>query len=334
MSDQIVQKFQNQLFIDVFNPNKLSGFGLPPRLNDRFSVKPDTNFICSGPRGRGKSSIIKFLLKLHNIPYRYINCGESGNIDTLRDEIDSFCTEIQLVDTPDGPKRSEIKYVFFDEIDGSSAKFFDGLKGAMDVNSKTTRFCATTNYYHKLPDPIKSRFEHINFEFQNDEEREVAYRSYSNRMKAIIMKSLESSIEEDVFQRMINMHFPDYRGILQELEKLYRMNIRNITNEIYFTKTVEHKDLFDLICTNTDPADLYKKIVGKYALSAIDVMDSLHKYFIPYVEQYHATALRAIPNIIVTIWEHQNSLPNVIDPAICLESCAFKLNQIILNAKK
>lgn len=326
-------KFSDQLFIDVFCPKKLNSFVLPERIRKRFEGGMYGNILLGGSSGLGKSSLLRVMLDVSGIPYLYINASESGGIDTLRGEIDKFCTEVQLVIRDGASTASTIKYVYFDEIDGASKTFFDALKGFMDTY-KNTRFCATTNHYNKIPAATQSRFEYIDFDFIGSEEEQFVLANYKARIKAIITKSLESTIDDNAFDRLINRNFPDFRGVLQDLERLYRSNVRHITLEEFNTKSYQFKDLFDLIITGGKPEDHYKKIMGKYSSTAYDVMDALHKDFIDYLEQNHPTLAKTIPYLIYTIWEHQKSLPDVIDPAIAVESCAFKMMGLIQNAKK
>ncbi len=327
-------KFGNRLFIDVFCPTKLANFVLPARIKKRFADGVHGHLLLGGNPGLGKSSLLRILLDANNIPYYYINASESGGIDTLRGEIEAFCTQVQLVLADGNQKASDVKYVYFDEIDGASQSFFNALKGFMDIYSKNVRFAATTNHYNKIPPAIKSRFEYVTFDFMNSSEEQEVLTSYKARVKAIITKSLEMTIDDNAFEALINKNFPDFRGVLQDLERLYRSGIKKITLDEFTTKSYQFKDLFELIINSATPEENYKKIMGKYASNAHDVMDAFHHDFIGYIEQSHPTLIKAIPYLVHTIWEHQKSLPDVIDPAIAVESCSFKMIGIIQQAKK
>lgn len=319
---------KERLFIDVFCPKELKNFVLPTRIKKRFENGISTNVICSGAPGEGKSSLLKMLTK--DMATLYINTSEEGSIDVLRGKVDTFCSQVQIRE--DGSKHP-LKFVIFDEIDGASDKFFDALKGFMDVYSKTTRFGATTNYYNKIKSPIKSRFEHIDFDYQNQEERDQVFAGYKTRILSIA-KKVGLTFSDEAFDRLIKHNFPDFRGALQDLERFYHSGTTQIGLTEFNDKTYEYKDLFELILTGGKPEDIYKKVMGKYSAVASDVLDSLHKHFPIYIEENHNPLSRAIPYCIHTIWEHQNSLPNVVDPAIAVESCVYKLSGLIANARK
>ena len=153
---------KNKLFTDVFSPKKLKDFVLPERISKQFENGINTHSLFYGTHGIGKSALAKILMKDH--PHLYINASEEGRIDVLRGEISNFCSDVQL--NEEG-KKSDIKIVMLDEIDGVSQSFFDALKGFMDQFGEHVRFVATSNYINKVPTPIQSRFDCVNFNVES-----------------------------------------------------------------------------------------------------------------------------------------------------------------------
>lgn len=319
----------NTLFIDLFSPKSFDSFCLPKRVKEQLSNGlAGRNLMFSGEPGIGKSSIAKFLLKEYS--FKYINASESGNIDTLRGDTETFCTTVQLKENVN----SDIKYVMFDEIDGASDKFFDALKGFMDSYSRIgVRFIATTNYYHKLKAPIQSRFQHIDFDYVNENEKQEVYKFYRARIKAIITKSLEMNFDEEAENRLINSSFPDFRTALQTLESLYRSGIREVNAQTLVSKSSSYTDVFELIINGGGAEKIYSKVLGKYATNGSDILAALHKSFPSFIESSHKNLTIAIPKAIEIIWENQKSLPFVIDPALCAENCILQLSSLIQTVK-
>ena len=68
--------------------------------------------------------------------------------------------------------------------------FFKALRATMDQFATNARFVATCNYINKVPDPIQSRFEMIDFDFSKEEETEI--------MKHYIMRILKICKEESI----------------------------------------------------------------------------------------------------------------------------------------
>ena len=65
------------------------------------------------------------------------------------------------------------KVVILDEVDGVSDQFFKALRATMEQFASNSRFIATCNYINKLPDPILSRFEVINFDFDKEDAKAI-----------------------------------------------------------------------------------------------------------------------------------------------------------------
>jgi hypothetical protein len=92
-----------------------------------------------------------------------------------------------------------------------------------------------------------------------------------------------------------------------------------------------YKDVFELIFNETDPVKNYKYLVGEYSNRVDEILQTLGEEFIEYIQSEKGNSTKHIPQIAVTVAEHQAQRVHVIDPAITMLSCIYKLQEIIRN---
>ena len=153
----------NQLFTEKYRPKNLDSLILPERVMKKFMNGVQQNMLFAGSPGTGKTSTAKALVNQYDLPYLYINASTDTSVDVIRTRITDFCSTMSILDD-----RDKFKVVILDEIDGVSDQFFKALRATMDQFNVNARFIATCNYINKVPDPIQSRFEMIDFDFSKD----------------------------------------------------------------------------------------------------------------------------------------------------------------------
>ena len=87
--------------------------------------------------------------------------------------------------------------------------------------------------------------------------------------------------------------------------------------------------MFELVFNESDPAKNYKLLVSQYANRVDDILQTLGAEFIEYIQQEKSIAVKFIPQIIITVAEHQAQRNHVIDPVITMLSCVYKIQTII-----
>lgn len=323
------KNMKKKLFTDVFSPQKLENFILPERISKQFKDGIGVHSLFYGTQGVGKSALAKILMRDH--PHLYINASEEGRIEVLRGEINNFCSEVQLNNTGN---KSSIKVVFLDEIDGVSLSFFDALKGFMDQYGENVRFIATSNYINKIPAPIQSRFDCINFNTESSQEEADLKMGYRNRLNGIITKPLKSTIEDVALDFIVDQNFPDFRGALQTLQRLHVSGLNKITLEDVKKRSYEFKTLYDLILDGGKPEDIHTILMGDYATKVIEVLSALDEGFINYIKLNRPNYHFMIPHICIEVAKYQGSLHTVIDLAITMKACVYRLMALAANSKK
>ena len=310
------------LFTEKYRPKNLSDLILPERVMNKFRDGITQNMLFAGSPGTGKTSTAKAIVQQFDLPYLYINASTDTSVDVIRTRITDFCSTMSILDD-----RNKFKVVILDEVDGVSDQFFKALRATMEQFASNSRFIATCNYINKLPDPILSRFEVINFDFDKSEEAELT-KKYIRREYEICGKE-DMKIEKPALVEFVRRNFPDLRSTLNKLQGFKSQGTSNITVDDVKKFNSVYKDVFELIFNETNPVKNYQHLVGEYSNRVDDVLQTLGEEFIEYIQVEKPNQTKCIPQIAITVAEHQAQRQNVIDPVITLLSCVYKIQEII-----
>ena len=310
------------LFTEKYRPKDLTDLILPERVMNKFKDGLTQNMLFAGSPGTGKTSTAKAIVQQWDLPYLYINASTDTSVDVIRTRITDFCSTMSILDD-----RNKFKVVILDEVDGVSDQFFKALRATMETFASNSRFIATCNYINKLPDPILSRFEVINFDFDKAEENELT-KKYIRRVYDICGKE-GMTIEKPALVEFVKRNFPDLRTTLNKLQGYKTQGTTNITVADVKKFNSVYKDVFELIFNETDPVKNYQQIVGEYSNRVDDVLQTLGDEFIQYIQAEKQSAVRFIPQIAVTVAKHQAQRNLVIDQVITLLSCVYSLQEIV-----
>ena len=310
------------LFTEKYRPKNLEDLILPERVMSKFKDGITQNVLLAGSPGTGKTSTAKAIVQQFDLPYIYINASTATSVDVIRTRITDFCSTMSILDD-----RGKFKVVILDEVDGVSDQFFKALRATMEQFASNSRFIATCNYVNKIPDPILSRFEVINFDFDKAEESELT-KKYIRRVYDICGKE-EMTIEKPALVEFVKRNFPDLRTTLNKLQGYKTQGTSNITEVDVKKFNSVYKDVFELIFNEMDPIVNYKHLVGEYSNRVDDVLQTLGEEFIEYIQTEKPQNARHIPQIAITVAEHQAQRTLVIDPVITLLSCVYKIQEIV-----
>jgi len=312
----------NSLFTEKYRPKNLNDLILPNSVMNKFKDGLSQNMLLAGSPGTGKTSTAKAIVNHFELPYIYINASTDTSVDVIRTRIIDFCSTMSILDD-----QNKFKVVILDEVDGVSDQFFKALRATMEQFASNSRFIATCNYINKLPDPILSRFEVIDFDFDKEEEAELT-KKYIRRVYDICGKE-EMTIEKPALVEFVKRNFPDLRTTLNKLQGYKTQGTTNITLEDVKKFNSVYKDVFDLVFNEMDPVKNYKYLVSEYSNRVDDILQTLGEEFIEYIQSEKSSYTKHIPQIAVVVAEHQSQRNFVIDPVITMLSCVYKLQEII-----
>jgi DNA polymerase III delta prime subunit len=310
------------LFTEKYRPKNLEDLILPDRVMNKFKDGLTQNMLLAGSPGTGKTSTAKAIVNQFGLPYLYINASTDTSVEVIRTRITDFCSTMSVLDD-----QGKFKVVILDEVDGVSDQFFKALRATMEQFASNSRFIATCNYINKLPDPILSRFEVINFDFDKSEETELT-KKYIKRVYEICGKE-EMTIDKPALVEFVKRNFPDLRSTLNKLQGYKSQGTTNITVEDVKKFNSVYKDVFELIFNEMDPVKNYKLLVSEYSNRIDEVLQSLGSDFVEYIQAEKPNQLKCIPQIVITVAEHQAQRVHVIDPVITMLSCVYKLQEIV-----
>ena len=309
------------LWTERYRPTTLDELIVPDRVFNKLKSGVYQNLLFYGGPGSGKTSSAKILASNH--PYIYINCSSETGVDIVRTKIAEFCSTLSVID---GEKK--LKVVILDEFDGVSDAYMKALRGTIEQFEKTARFVATCNYFNKIPDNIQSRFECINFDFNEVEEKEIE-KKYFKRVYEIV-KTEGMDIEKDALIELVRRKFPDLRSTINVLQGYYAEGKIKITAEDVKKFHGVFKDLYEHIFNpSNDEVKNYQFLVSNYSARVDDVVQALGTDFIEYIQMEKPQLMRRVGEICYEVNRHSYELRFVIDPAITMLSLVYKIQGII-----
>jgi DNA polymerase III delta prime subunit len=204
---------KNLLWCEKYRPNKIDDCILPERLKDTFKKFVEKNevpnLLLTGSAGTGKTTVAKALCHELDIDFLEINGSMSGNIDTLRVEIQNFASTVSM--------HGGRKVVILDEMDYLNPNSTQpALRNFMEQYSKNCGFIGTCNFKNKIIDPLLSRMSLVEF---NITKKEIAALGpkFMKRVEAIL-KEENVPYDPKAVAALIGKHFPDCRHVLVELQ--------------------------------------------------------------------------------------------------------------------
>ena len=315
----------NRLLTEILRPKTIDQLILPTRIKSLFGDGTlKQNFLFYGGPGLGKTSAAKVLANKY--PYIYINCSDETGVDTVREKINKWCSTISVMDG-----NESIKVVILDEIDGVSEQFFKALRGTIEKFAEQARFIGTCNYFNKIPDTMHSRFTLVNFDFLDAAEEEFIFNEQVKRASTVLSK-LNIVHTSEAVEELVKRCLPDMRKLFNRIQTMQISGVKELTKESILKTEWSFEDIFKICVGSPDPYNNYVFLINQYNSRVDDVLGALGNEFPRWLEEKLPSKVSCIPAIIVDVAQHQAQRVHVIDPAISMLACVYKI-QTILNSK-
>ena len=302
---------QHQVWVEKFRPTKIDDCILPEDIKSTFNnfvkQKYIPNLILSGGPGVGKTTVAKAMLSECGFDSIMINGSLNGGIDTLRFDIKNFASTVSFTDTR--------KYVILDEADYLSPLVQSALRNFMEEYSKNCGFILTCNYKNKIIEPLHSRCSVI--EFKIDTKNKSLLASKFMRRVENILESENIPYDKKVVAALIIKHFPDWRRILNELQRfsatgkidsdiLVSFSDDNFKKLVGFLKSKNFTEMRKWVAMNTDieATSLYRKLY-----------DTTNEYI---KDQF-------VPQLVLHIANYSYKGAFVADPEVNLVACLTEI---------
>jgi len=202
------------LWVEKYRPRTVSDCILPDTLKATFRefVEQDNipNMLLSGTAGTGKTTIARALCEELGCDYIIINGSEESGIDVLRTKIKDFASTVSLA--------GKVKVVILDEADYLNPNSTQpALRGFIEEFRKNCRFIFTCNYKNRIIPPLHSRTTVIDFKLNKEDKPKVAAKFFKRLTE--ILEQENVTFDNKVVAELLNKHFPDYRRVLNELQR-------------------------------------------------------------------------------------------------------------------
>lgn len=203
------------LWVEKYRPQKIDDCVLPESLKNTFkeyiSHGELPNFLFTGTAGVGKTTVAKALCNEVGAEYIMINGSDEGRyIDTLHTVVKGFATTVSLTNAK--------KVIIIDEADYMNAQSVQpALRNFIEEYSNNCRFIFTCNFKNRIIEPIHSRCSVIDFKIDHRDKQTIAAQFFKRASQ--ILKTENIEFDQKVVAELITKHFPDYRRIINELQR-------------------------------------------------------------------------------------------------------------------
>ncbi len=305
------------LWVEKYRPKTIAETILPEKLKSVFeqivASSELPNMLFTGTAGTGKTTVAKALCNQLNLDYILINGSEEGNIDTLRGKIKQFASSVSL--------QGGYKVIILDEADYLNPQSTQpALRGFIEEFSKNCRFILTCNFKNRIIQPLHSRCGVYEF---NTSRKDLAALCMQFLDRAcIILDEAEVKYEKGDLANLIMKHAPDWRRVLNELQK------NSVTGNIIRTDSgLGGSDIFsDLLrlLKEKDFKNMRQWVVNNIDTDASAIFRGLYDKMIDHLKP------QGIPQMVLILADYQYKHAFVADHELNVVAC---LTEIMANVE-
>jgi replication factor C small subunit len=307
----------SDLWVEKYRPLTVDDCILSDEMKDTFKNfiknKEIPNLMLTGSAGIGKTTIAKAICSEIGADYIMINASAERGIDIIRMNVRQFASTVSLTDNT--------KVIILDEADSMTDDAQKAIRGVFEEFYKNCRFILTCNFKTKLIKPIHSRCSVIDFTISKKNKPILAMKLLERVEYILSMENVEYS--KDVIVQLIMKYFPDFRRLLNELQR-YSVS-GSIDSGILATTNLNVTELVGFL-SNKEFTNVRKWVVDNLFNESDTVYRSI------YDSLYDSLEPASIPEAVVIIAEYQYKSSFVSDVEINLLAalteimlrCSFK----------
>lgn len=293
-----------------YRPQTIQECILPKQVKEQFQQIVDTGealnvIFASSIPGTGKTTSALAIAKEIGADVLFLNASVDNSIDNVRNSIISFCSTVSMEGNP--------KLVFLDEADHLSPAAQMALRGVIEQYSGVS-FILTCNYIQRIVEPIRSRCPPVIFEIPEDERKDIL-RQFLIRVFQILEKE---GVEYDkkVVVEFVNKNFPDFRKILNELQRFALCGKIDSSVLVAIQETKLNVLVDSIKNRNFSEA---RKWIGE---NNVDFSSFYGKL---YDDIYDSLDPSSIPETVITLAKYQHMSSTVVDQQLNCAACVIEL---------
>jgi DNA polymerase III delta prime subunit len=298
------------LWVEKYRPHRIDDCILPTEMKatfKQFVAKGEiANMLLCGGAGMGKTTIARALCEELGCDYIVINASMERNIDTLRNEIKGFASTVSFA--------GKTKVVILDEADYLNPQSTQpALRGFIEEFSANCRFIFTCNYKNKIIPALHSRTTVIEFKIARDDKQKTASQFFNRVINILANENI--TFDKAVVAKLIERHFPDYRRILNELQ---RYSVSGSIDEgiLVNLADVNTKELTDAL-RNKDWKKMRQWVVNNIDNDPATIYRKLYDQLVDQVE--------TVPQLILLLADYQYKAAFVADAEVNLVACLTEI---------
>ena len=256
------------LWVEKYRPRKLDDCILPDDQLKTFREFVATgeipNMLLCGSAGVGKTTIARAICEELECDYIIINGSEESVIYVLRTKIREFASSVSF--------GGKTKVVILDEADYLNPNSTQpALRAFIEEFANNCRFIFTCNFKNRIIAPLHSRTAVIEFKLTKADRPKMAGRFMKRLSDILATENL--TFDEKVVAEVLKKHFPDYRRVLNELQRysvsgtidegiLVNVQEVNMKELVSSLKSKDFKKMRNWVVDNidNDPNLIFRKI--------------------------------------------------------------------------
>ena len=299
------------LWVEKYRPKKITDCILPGSIKNTFlefvGQGEIPNLLLAGGSGVGKTTVARAVCEELHSDYLLINGSEESGIDVLRNKIKQFASTVSL--------QSNRKVVILDEADYLNPQSTQpALRGFIEEFHRNCRFIFTCNFKNRIIEPLHSRCSVIEFKINGN--KAILASQFMTRIEDIL-KAEGIGFEEPVVAELIMKHFPDWRRVLNELQR-YSVSGTIDSGILVNIAEVNLKELMGHL-KNKQFGNVRKWVIDNIDNDPVKIFRKIYEKLYDYMEP------SSIPAAVLVLGKYQYYSAFVADPEVNLLACLTEI---------